>query len=61
MGLHARSVALAAGASGAQVEKIATIIVEARDITLEAARKALAVLVAESAADTQCAAIAVAV
>jgi hydroxymethylglutaryl-CoA reductase len=60
MGLHARSVALAAGASGAQVEKIATIIVEARDITLEAARKALAVLVAESAVDTQSAAIAVA-
>jgi hydroxymethylglutaryl-CoA reductase len=60
MGLHARSVALAAGASGAQVEKIAALIVEARDITLEAARKALAVLVAESAAEPQTAAIAVA-
>jgi hydroxymethylglutaryl-CoA reductase len=48
MGLHARSVALAAGATGARVEKVATMIVEARDITLEAARKALAVLAAGS-------------
>jgi hydroxymethylglutaryl-CoA reductase len=44
MGLHARSVALAAGAAGPFVEKVAAIIVEARDITLEGARKALAVL-----------------
>ncbi len=50
MGLHARSVALAAGATGEQVEKIATIIVEARDITVEAARKALGVLDAEATA-----------
>jgi hydroxymethylglutaryl-CoA reductase len=50
MGLHARSVALAAGATGDQVEQIAAMIVEARDITLEAARNALAVLVAESGA-----------
>ena len=41
MALHARSVALAAGATGGEVERVATIIVEARDITLEAARKAL--------------------
>ncbi len=50
MGLHARSVALAAGATGDHVERIAAMIVEARDITLEAARKALAILVAEGGA-----------
>ncbi len=44
MALHARSVALAAGASGAEVERVATIIVEARDITLDAARKAVDVI-----------------
>jgi hydroxymethylglutaryl-CoA reductase len=44
MALHARSVALAAGASGEEVERIAGLIVEARDITVEAARRALAVL-----------------
>jgi len=44
MALHARSVALAAGATGADVERVATLIVEARDITVEAARRALAVL-----------------
>jgi hydroxymethylglutaryl-CoA reductase len=48
MGLHARSVALAAGATGVRVERVATMIVEARDITLEAARKALAVIATES-------------
>jgi hydroxymethylglutaryl-CoA reductase len=48
MGLHARSVALAAGAVGALVERVATMIVEARDITLEGARKALGVLAAET-------------
>jgi hydroxymethylglutaryl-CoA reductase len=47
MGLHARSVALAAGAAGEQVGKVAAMIVEARDITLEGARKALGVLAAE--------------
>jgi hydroxymethylglutaryl-CoA reductase len=47
MGLHARSVAVAAGAKGALVEKVAALIVEARDITLEAARRALAVLETE--------------
>jgi hydroxymethylglutaryl-CoA reductase len=44
MGLHARSVALAAGAVGADVERVAALIVEARDITLEGARAALAIL-----------------
>jgi hydroxymethylglutaryl-CoA reductase len=44
MALHARSVALAAGAAGAEVEAVAAIIVEARDITVEAARGALEVL-----------------
>jgi hydroxymethylglutaryl-CoA reductase len=48
MGLHARSVALAAGATGDQVERVAAMIVEARDITIEGARKALAVLAAEA-------------
>ncbi|HEX8795495.1 MAG TPA: hydroxymethylglutaryl-CoA reductase, degradative [Polyangiaceae bacterium] len=47
MGLHARSVALAAGAVGEQVGKVAAMIVEAREITLEGARKALGVLAAE--------------
>jgi hydroxymethylglutaryl-CoA reductase len=60
MGLHARAVALAAGATGEQVERIATLIVEARDITLEAARKALSVLAAESPAATETEAIAIA-
>jgi hydroxymethylglutaryl-CoA reductase len=41
MALHARSVALAAGASGSDVERVALIIVEARDITLEGAKRAL--------------------
>jgi len=44
MALHARSVALAAGATGDEVERVATMIVEARDITLEAASKALGVV-----------------
>ena len=44
MALHARSVALAAGASGVEVERVAAMIVEARDITIEAARRALDVL-----------------
>ena len=47
MALHARSVALAAGANGAEVERIAAIIVEARDITVEAARRALDVVRAD--------------
>jgi hydroxymethylglutaryl-CoA reductase len=44
MALHARSVALAAGATGDEVERVAAMIVEARDITLETAQKALAVV-----------------
>ncbi len=41
MALHARSVAVAAGAEGTLVEQVAQMIVEARDITLEGARRAL--------------------
>ncbi|HEY8040734.1 MAG TPA: hydroxymethylglutaryl-CoA reductase, degradative [Polyangiaceae bacterium] len=48
MGLHARSVALAAGALADQIGRVAAMIVEARDITLEGARKALGVLCAEA-------------
>jgi hydroxymethylglutaryl-CoA reductase len=48
MGLHARAVAVAAGALGDQVERVAAMIVEARDITLEGARAALAVVTAEA-------------
>jgi hydroxymethylglutaryl-CoA reductase len=44
MALHARSVALAAGALGIEVERIAALIVEARDITVEAARRALSIV-----------------
>ena len=43
MALHARSVAVAAGAAGDLVAKVAQMIVEARDITVEAARRALCV------------------
>ncbi|HEY4011810.1 MAG TPA: hydroxymethylglutaryl-CoA reductase, degradative [Polyangiaceae bacterium] len=48
MGLHARSVAVAAGAKGEHVEKVAAMIVEARNITLEGAIRAMAVLVSDS-------------
>ncbi|MET0592650.1 MAG: 3-hydroxy-3-methylglutaryl-CoA reductase, partial [Polyangiaceae bacterium] len=41
MSLHARSVAAAAGAEAAEVEKVAASIVEARDITIEGATRAL--------------------
>ena len=44
MALHARSVAMAAGAYGSDVERVAAIIVEARDITLEGAKRALRVM-----------------
>lgn len=44
MALHARSVAVAAGAEGELVERVATMIVEARDITVEAAKRAIEVL-----------------
>ncbi len=46
MGLHARSVALAAGTSSDLIERVAAMIVEARDITLEGAKRALVVLAA---------------
>jgi hydroxymethylglutaryl-CoA reductase len=48
MAQHARSVALAAGAGGDLVQRVAHMIVEARDITLEAAKRALSVLASES-------------
>jgi hydroxymethylglutaryl-CoA reductase len=48
MGLHARSVALAAGAPSEQIERIAAMIVEARDITLEGAKRALSILGAQT-------------
>lgn len=44
MALHARSVALAAGAEGAEVERVAAAIFDARDITVDGARRVLAVL-----------------
>jgi hydroxymethylglutaryl-CoA reductase len=48
MAQHARSVALAAGAAGDLVQRVAQIIVEAREITLEAAERALSIIIAES-------------
>ncbi len=48
MGLHARAVAVAAGATGERVEMVAAMIVEARNITVEGARQALAVLLTDS-------------
>lgn len=51
MALHARSVAVAAGATGDQVARVAQMIVEARDITLDGAKRALeAVTLASDAA-----------
>jgi hydroxymethylglutaryl-CoA reductase len=44
MALHARSVAVAAGATGDHVERVAAMIVEARDITVDAAKRALEVI-----------------
>jgi hydroxymethylglutaryl-CoA reductase len=41
MALHARAVAIAAGAAGAEVERVAMMIVEARDITVSGAARAL--------------------
>jgi hydroxymethylglutaryl-CoA reductase len=53
MALHARSVAIAAGASTSEVEQIALMIVEARDITVDGASRALSVLRAESIKDVE--------
>jgi hydroxymethylglutaryl-CoA reductase len=47
MALHARAVATAAGADGSEVERVALLIVEARDITVDGAQKALRVLRSE--------------
>ncbi|MGZ3424188.1 MAG: hydroxymethylglutaryl-CoA reductase, degradative, partial [Polyangiales bacterium] len=44
MGLHARSVAVAAGATGDHVERVAARIMELGDVTLDGARKVLAEL-----------------
>jgi hydroxymethylglutaryl-CoA reductase len=44
MALHARSVAVAAGAAAEEVERVALMIVEAREITVEGASRALKVL-----------------
>jgi hydroxymethylglutaryl-CoA reductase len=41
MSLHARSVAAAAGADDAEVDRVASAIVDARDITIEGATRAL--------------------
>lgn len=48
MALHARSVAVAAGAEGHLVARVASMIVEARDITVEAAKRALASIAARA-------------
>jgi hydroxymethylglutaryl-CoA reductase len=48
MGLHARAVALAAGVPAHRIQRVAAMIVEARDITLEGAKRALDVLAAEA-------------
>jgi hydroxymethylglutaryl-CoA reductase len=53
MALHARSVALAAGAVATEVELIAALIVEARDITLDAARRALTSVRAKQASTSR--------
>jgi hydroxymethylglutaryl-CoA reductase len=44
MALHARSVAVAAGATGDLVDTVAALIFEARDITVDGARRAIAIL-----------------
>ena len=41
MALHARSVAIAAGAAGENVERVAQVIAESGQVTVEAARAEL--------------------
>jgi hydroxymethylglutaryl-CoA reductase len=48
MGLHARSVALAAGVPAHQIQRVAAMIVEARDITVDGAKRAFDVLAGSS-------------
>jgi hydroxymethylglutaryl-CoA reductase len=48
MALHARSIAIAAGARTSEVDPIALMIVEARDISIDGAARALVTLRAES-------------
>lgn len=50
MSLHARSVAIAAGAAGDEVEAVASTIAAAKDITLEAALRTLRALRAQAPA-----------
>ena len=51
MALHARAVAVAAGAEGDEVEKVARTIVAARDITVDTASRALSALRSGGAGD----------
>jgi hydroxymethylglutaryl-CoA reductase len=53
MALHARSVAIAAGASNDEVERVALMIVEAREITVEGATRALKVVRAGDIGDVE--------
>jgi hydroxymethylglutaryl-CoA reductase len=49
MALHARSVAVAGGAVGNEVERVAAVLVESRNVTLDAAQRAVSELRARSA------------
>jgi hydroxymethylglutaryl-CoA reductase len=53
MALHARAVAIAAGAAGDEVERVALMIVEARDITLDGAQRAMRVIRSGDASDAR--------
>jgi hydroxymethylglutaryl-CoA reductase len=53
MALHARSVAIAAGATATEVDRVALAIVEARNITVEGATRALAHIRAKAHATTE--------
>jgi hydroxymethylglutaryl-CoA reductase len=53
MALHARSVAIAAGAANDEVERVALMIVEAREITVEGAARALKVVRAGDVGDVE--------
>jgi hydroxymethylglutaryl-CoA reductase len=52
MSLHARSVAIAAGAIGAEVDQVAETIARAKDVTLQAATDALVLLRSKSTGQT---------
>jgi hydroxymethylglutaryl-CoA reductase len=53
MALHARSVAIAAGATGDLVEQVALVIFEANNVTVEAARAELMKLTSSFASAAQ--------